>query len=198
VRLKGLVKILLFKSVIGVLLSVCLFYSPEAGAIKYLGVAKAVSQILGVKKSRIKQHKRTLTRKEFKWLKTRWKTNPSKKPYKVYFAKKRKKLSGFAVASVRYYDKSCKHHFVIGVSPKLKVTEVKILELSCKEAYGINKKSFLGQFQEKGYLGKGKFDAIQVGNDIVAVTKATDSSVYVAEESKKALDIVRLLFYSGK
>ncbi len=75
------------------------------------------------------------------------------------------------------YPPDCTHTWAIGIHPKTsKVTEVRVIEMSCPHAFPTKTPSFLEQFK-----GKGPADAKTLVRKVDIVAKATGSSKLAAE-----------------
>jgi len=83
--------------------------------------------------------------------------------------------------------------FIVGVSPKGKVTEVAVMEYRESRGGEVKEQRFLSQFK-----GKTSNDPIRVNQDIVNYTGATLSSNAIARGVRRALALTQLFYGTGK
>lgn len=188
-------------------LSLILFLPQKAKAVTYMKTSTAVAKVLGAKSmGQMKQYVLKLSPKEKAYLKKAWKRSLKHNKeypksgysidsnYKIYYIKGRSgRPVRYAYAPEYVYDGKCYHKFVIGVNSKLQISDIQIVELECKEARGVLKSTFTNQFN-----GKGPKEPIELGKDITPVTDATDSSRFLADASRKAITLVRLMLFRMK
>lgn len=93
------------------------------------------------------------------------------------------KASKFAFIQKGVYEPNCTHTWVVGVDAVTgKVSEVRVVEMSCPHAYPTKTESFLGQ-----YKGRGAADAQKLKSDIAPVAKATGSANLTTDAVRKSL-----------
>lgn len=81
------------------------------------------------------------------------------------------------------YEPNCTHTWVVGVDAVTgKVSEVRVVEMSCPHAYPTKTESFLGQ-----YKGKGPADAQKLKSDVVPIAKATGSANLTTDAVRKSI-----------
>ena len=81
------------------------------------------------------------------------------------------------------YEPNCTHTWAIGIEPASgKVTQVRVIEMSCPHAYPTNKANFLGQ-----YRGKGPADVQKLDSTVQTIAKATGSSQLTTTAVKHAI-----------
>lgn len=83
--------------------------------------------------------------------------------------------------------------FIVGVSPKGKVTEVAVMEYRESRGGEVKEQRFLSQFR-----GKTSNDPIRVNQDIVNYTGATLSSYAISRGVRRALALADLFYGAGK
>lgn len=92
----------------------------------------------------------------------------------------------FAVIQKGIYEPNCTHTWVIGVDGKSgKVSQVRVVEMSCPHAFPTRAASFLDQ-----YKGKGPADVAKLDSDIRSVAKATGSAELTTKAVKTAIQAV--------
>ncbi len=106
------------------------------------------------------------------------------KPLDVFYAKDGAgKATKFAFVQKGVYEPNCTHTWIVGVDALSgKVSEVRVVEMSCPHAYPTKTESFLGQ-----YKGKGLADAAKLKSDIAPVAKATGSANLATEAVRKSI-----------
>jgi hypothetical protein len=107
-----------------------------------------------------------------------------KKPLDVFYAKDAGgKASKYAFIQKGVYEPNCTHTWVVGVDAKSgKVTEVRVVEMSCPHAYPTKTEGFLGQFKGKGFN-----DAEKLKTDVTPIAKATGSANLAIDAVRKSL-----------
>jgi hypothetical protein len=112
-------------------------------------LGKAVAKVLGTKKAMQSQ---------------------TSKGEPLFYSKgKGGKAEKFAFIEKGIYEPNCTHTWVVGVDAKsLKVTEVRVIEMSCPHAFPARANSFLDQFK-----GKAPADVSSLKKSIATIAKAT-------------------------
>ncbi len=138
----------------------------EAGAAEFEPLGKAVAAALGTKSA---------FKKSF---------SSDGKPVTLFYAKGSEgKATKFAFVQKGVYEPNCTHTWVVGVDATTgKVSEVRVVEMSCPHAYPAKTGGFLGQFK-----GKGPADAATLKQDIVPVAKATGSANLTTDAVRRSL-----------
>lgn len=136
-------------------------------AIQFESKGKSIAKILGTKKAKVK--------------KVNVDSNNQKVP--VYFQKG--KIKNYAVIQKRIYKPNCSHTWVIGLNTDAKITDVRVVEMSCPHAFPTNKAAFLNQFK-----GKGPADLKRLDKQIHAIAKATGTSELTTDAVKVAIQAV--------
>lgn len=102
----------------------------------------------------------------------------------LYYAKGasgRVATAAFVVNGI--YKPDCTHTWAIGINPKNgKVTQVRVIEMSCQHAFPTKSASFLSQFK-----GKGPADATKLTSQVQTIAKATGSCVLLADAVKESI-----------
>ena len=81
------------------------------------------------------------------------------------------------------YEPNCTHTWAIGIDPKTgKVTQVRVIEMSCPHAFPTKADSFLDQFK-----GKGPADAATLDSSIATIAKATGSCKLATDAVKRSI-----------
>lgn len=80
------------------------------------------------------------------------------------------------------YEPNCTHTWAIGLDSAGKVTQIRVIEMSCPHAFPTKTESFLGQF-----TGKGPADVAKLDGEIQTVAKATGSSKLTTDAVKRAI-----------
>lgn len=120
----------------------------SAFALSYSSVKDAVISSLG-KGEKIYQNHIPMTPENRMILKNSIGWEPKKKSFKVYYAKDK---GGepfryvFILSEALSYCGGL-HKYSISISKEGRIEDVRVLELTCDRSYGINKRSFLRQFQ---------------------------------------------------
>jgi NifU-like protein involved in Fe-S cluster formation len=107
-----------------------------------------------------------------------------KKPLDVFYAKDAGgKASKYAFIQKGVYEPNCTHTWVVGVDAKSgKVTDVRVVEMSCPHAYPTKTEGFLGQFKGKSFK-----DAEKLKSDVMPIAKATGSANLAIDAVRKSL-----------
>lgn len=174
----------------------------RAYAIKYMGLKEAIKYFLpeGSTLSKVTKtipnDKYEATKKRFKLKSTDdFKETLPHGPYTFYIGRDAAKKPTVYIAILEQYWRTCHHKYAIGFEPNGKVKEVVVVELNCRFAYPIKRKSFLKQFSGK-HTVKGKKVEVEVGKDIDAISGATMSSESTAIVTRRALALFELFFSS--
>ena len=112
--------------------------------------------------------------------------------YPTFVATSNSQVDGYAVI----LNEIGKHEnitFIVGVSPKGKVTEVAVLDYRESRGGEVKEQRFLSQFR-----GKTSSDPIRVNQDIVNYTGATLSSYAISRGVRRALALVHSFYGAGK
>ncbi len=106
------------------------------------------------------------------------------KPLDVFYAKDGAgKATKLAFVQKAVWEPNCSHTWIVGVDMASgKVSEVRVVEMSCPHAFPTKTESFLGQ-----YKGKGLTDAGKLKGDIAPVAKATGSANLATEAVRKSI-----------
>ena len=106
----------------------------------------------------------------------------SGKPVELYIAKDAAgKSTSVAFIQKGVYEPNCTHTWAVGINPSDgKVSQVRVIEMSCAHAFPTRATSFLDQ-----YKGKGIADVATLDSSVSKLAKATGSS-------KLATDAVKL------
>lgn len=106
------------------------------------------------------------------------------KPLDVFYAKDGSgKPTKFAFVQKGIYEPNCTHTWIVGVEAGSgKVSQVRVVEMSCPHAYPTKTESFLGQFK-----GKSAKDAPKLKADIATIAKATGSSVLAIDAVRRSV-----------
>ncbi len=106
------------------------------------------------------------------------------KPLDVFYAKGAGgKPTKFAFVQKGIYEPNCTHTWIVGVDANSgKVSQVRVVEMSCPHAYPTKTEGFLGQFK-----GKGAADASKLKADVATVAKATGSSVLAIDAVRRSV-----------
>jgi hypothetical protein len=93
------------------------------------------------------------------------------------------KVSRAAFIQKGIYQPNCTHTWVVGIDGKSgKVTQVRVVEMSCPHAFPTKSASFLDQFK-----GKGPADAAKLDAEVSTVAKATGSSKLTTDAVKRSI-----------
>jgi thiamine biosynthesis lipoprotein len=112
--------------------------------------------------------------------------------YPTFVATSKGQTDGYAVI-LNEIGKHEKITFIVGVSPKGKVTEVAVMEYRESRGGEVKEQRFLSQFR-----GKKASDPIRVNQDIVNYTGATLSSYAISRGVRRALALAHLLYGAGR
>lgn len=94
------------------------------------------------------------------------------------------KAKELAVVRKGIYPPNCSHTWVVGVNPEsAKVSEVRVVEMSCPHAFPTKKAGFLDQ-----YKGKGPKDLKKLKYDVHTIAKATGSSDLTTDAVKASIE----------
>ncbi len=111
------------------------------------------------------------------------------KEFHFYIGKSKGEVVGYAVEDF-VKGKWGNIHYMVGLNPEGKVTDVVVLKLQERRGRPVKEKRFLGQF-----MGKGKHDPVMLKRDIKGVAGATISSRGMTNGIRKILSIFNE-FYS--
>jgi Na+-translocating ferredoxin:NAD+ oxidoreductase RnfG subunit len=112
--------------------------------------------------------------------------------YPTFVATSKGQTDGYAVI-LSEIGKHEKITFIVGVSPKGKVTEVAVMEYRESRGGEVKEQRFLSQFR-----GKTSSDPIRINQDIVNYTGATLSSYAISRGVRRALALAHLVYGAGK
>jgi hypothetical protein len=109
------------------------------------------------------------------------------KDYDLFYSKDAKgNALKFASIQKAIYAPDCTHTWVVAMKaqPKVEVTEVRVVEMSCKHAFPAKSKSFLSQYE-----GKKVADAKTLDKSIslASVATATYTGIYTTDAVKRSL-----------
>jgi len=106
----------------------------------------------------------------------------------IFFSKaKNGKPAQFAVVQKKIYEPNCTHTWVIGVNAKtLKVTGIRVVEMSCPHAFPTRSASFLDQFK-----GKGIAQLATLKSETRTIAKATGSCLLTADAVVTAISAAK-------
>ncbi len=94
----------------------------------------------------------------------------------IYYSKDASgKPDRFAVVQQGIYPPNCSHTWVVALDGKLKVDDIRVVELACTHAYPTREKSFLSQF-----YGRGPAQVKEIKSGVQTIAKATGSSELTA------------------
>lgn len=81
------------------------------------------------------------------------------------------------------YEPNCTHTWVVGVDAKTaKVSQVRVVEMSCPHAHPTKAANFLDQFK-----GKGPADVSKLSGQIISISKATGSCNLTTDAVKRSI-----------
>lgn len=102
----------------------------------------------------------------------------------VFYSKSKKgAVERIALIESAIYPPNCTHTWVIGLDgTQLRVTQLRVVEMSCPHAFPTQKASFLAQFK-----GKGPADLKVLEKNVHTIAKATGSSMLTAQAVKSAI-----------
>jgi hypothetical protein len=118
-------------------------------------------------------------------------------PYTFYVGRDANGAATAYILILEQYWRTCYHKYAIGIEPDGKIKDIVVVELNCRFAYPINRKSFLKQFKDKK-VERGQKVPVEVGDDIDAVSGATVSSATTAMVTRRALALYELFFATKK
>ncbi len=104
------------------------------------------------------------------------------KPVDVWYVKNGKAIQRAAFIEKGVYEPNCTHTWAIGLDGAGKVTDVRVIEMSCPHAFPTKTEAFMSQFK-----GKGKADAAALPKNVDVIAKATGSSQLAAEAVGRAI-----------
>lgn len=175
----------------------------SASATKFMGLKEAIKYFLpeGSKVSKVSKsipkNKYKMIEKRFRLQSTEdFKETLSEGPYTVYIGRDASNNANMYILILEQYWRTCYHKYAIGIEPNGKIKEVVVVELNCRFANPINRKSFLKQFKDKKAT-PGKPVPIKVGDDVDIVSGATMSSQVTAIVSRRALALFETFFAPG-
>jgi hypothetical protein len=194
----------LLLSLVGILVLCLVAALPRpAFATQFMGLKEAIKYFLppGSKVSKVSK---SIPKDKYKMVEKRFRlrsTDDFKEalpvgPYTVYIGRDASQKANMYILVLEQYWRTCHHKYAIGIEPNGKIKEVVVVELNCRFANPINRKSFLKQFKDKSAT-PGKPVPIDVGHDIDAVSGATMSSEVTAIVSRRALALFELFFAPG-
>jgi hypothetical protein len=194
----------LLLSLVGILiLYLGAVFPRPAFATQYMGLKEAIKYFLppGSKVSKVTK---SIPKDKYKMVEQRFRlrsTGDFKEklpvgPYTIYIGRDASKKVNMYILILDQYWRTCYHKYAIGIEPNGKIKEVVVVELNCRFATPINRKSFLKQFKDKKAT-PGKPVPIKLGHDVDAISGATVSSEVTAIVSRRALALFELFFASG-
>lgn len=93
------------------------------------------------------------------------------------------KAAKYAFVQKGIYEPNCTHTWVVGVDANSnKVTQVRVVEMSCPHAFPTKAANFLDQ-----YKGKGPADAASLNEKVITIAKATGSSNLTTDAVKRSI-----------
>ena len=109
-------------------------------------------------------------------------------PSQVFYSKNSAgKADKIAVVEKGIYEPNCSHTWVIALDSKtVKVTEIRVVEMSCQHAFPTKAASFLGQYQ-----GVGPAETVTLSKKIKTIAKATGSSDLTTQAVVRAITTVK-------
>lgn len=90
--------------------------------------------------------------------------------------------SARAVVQKAVYPPNCTHTWVIGSNDGVRVSEIRVVEMSCPHAFPCRTVAFLKQ-----YLGKGPSNVDRLDRQVQTVAKATGSSELTTTAVRRAI-----------
>lgn len=101
----------------------------------------------------------------------------------LYYAKAGAKVASAAMIVRGIYKPDCTHTWAVGLNPASgKVTEVRVIEMSCQHAFPTKSASFLSQFK-----GKGPAEAAKLRDQVTTIAKATGSSTLLTDAVRESI-----------
>lgn len=89
----------------------------------------------------------------------------------------------YAFVEKGVYEPNCTHTWVIGIDAKTsKVSQIRVVEMSCPHAYPTKAGNFLDQFK-----GKGPADVAKLDSQIIPIAKATGSCNLTTAAVKRSI-----------
>jgi len=106
----------------------------------------------------------------------------------VYAVKEGSTVTKIAVVQKRTYEPNCSHTWVIAINPKkLKVEQVRVVEMSCPHAFPCKEASYLDQ-----YKGTGPADLKKLKGKVDTIAKATGTSNLTTDAVITAVSAAKL------
>lgn len=194
----------LLLSLVGVsILCLNAVFPKPASATQFMGLKEAIKYFLP-QGSKLSKVSKTIPKDKYESIEKRFRLRSTEDfketlpegPYTVYIGRDSSNKANIYILVLEQYWRTCHHKYAIGIEPNGKIKEVVVVELNCRFANPINRKSFLKQFKEKK-APHGKPVPIKLGQDIDVVTGATMSSEATTIVSRRALALFELFFASG-
>lgn len=173
-----------------------------ASATQFMGLKEAIKYFLP-EGSKVSKVLKSIPKGQYKAIEKRFRlrstvdfkeTLPAG-PYTVYIGRDAANKVNIYILILEQYWRTCHHKYAIGIEPSGKIKEVVVVELNCRFANPINRKSFLKQFKEKK-APRGGPVPIELGQDIDGISGATMSSEATTIVSRRALALFELFFAS--
>ena len=169
-------------------------------ATQFMGLKEAIKHFLPAG-SKVSKVSKSIPKDRYKMIEKRFRLRSTEDfketlpagPYTVYIGRGASNKVNVYILILEQYWRTCYHKYAIGIEPNGKIKEVIVVELNCRFATPINRKSFLKQFKGKK-APPGKPVPIKVGHDIDAISGATVSSEVTAIVSRRALALFELFF----
>ncbi|MBN1655687.1 MAG: FMN-binding protein [Deltaproteobacteria bacterium] len=179
------------------------FLPSRAHAVQYMGLKEAIKYFLP-QGSKVSKVDKTIPKDKLKVIEERFRlrsTDDFKEtlpagPYTFYIGRDASGKASIYIVILEQYWRTCYHKYAIGIEPSGKIKEVIVVELNCRFAYPINRKSFLKQFAKKS-AAPGKRVPVEVGHDVDAISGASVSSEVTAIVTRRALALYELFFASA-
>ncbi len=175
----------------------------RALATQYMGLKEAIKYFLP-EGSKVSKITKSIPKSKYKMIEKRFRLRSTEDfketlpvgPYTVYIGRDASNKVNMYILILEQYWRTCYHKYAIGIEPNGEIKEVIVVELNCRFATPINRKSFLKQFKGKK-APPGKPVPIKVGHDIDAISGATVSSEVTAIVSRRSLALFELFFGPG-
>ena len=189
---------------VGLFILCFIVVSPNrALATQYMGLKEAIKYFLP-EGSKVSKVTKSIPKSKYKMIEKRFRLRSTEDfketlpvgPYTVYIGRSASNKVNTYILILEQYWRTCYHKYAIGIELNGKIKEVIVVELNCRFATPINRKSFLKQFKGKK-TPPGKPVPIKVGHDIDAISGATVSSEVTAIVSRRALALFELFFGPG-
>jgi hypothetical protein len=191
---------------LALLFSICLVaaFPNRASSTQYMGLKEALKYFIP-EGSKVSKVDKTIPQDKIKALEKRFRLQSSEDfketlpagPYTFYIGRDAAGKVNMYVVILEQYWHTCYHKYAIGIEPDGKIKEIVVVELNCRFAAAVNRKTFLKQFSGKS-ASPGKTVPIDVGHDVDAVSGATMSSQVTAIVARRALALYELFFSSDK